>query len=80
MLGASTFFEMLMKHNFVHADCHGGNIFVRIEPNIKWYRPFKDMFKNLQNLIISHVIKLSFDSPLLKKTRRRELPILKKRS
>lgn len=29
-LGADTFFEMLMKHNFVHADCHGGNIYVRI--------------------------------------------------
>jgi hypothetical protein len=57
----------MMKHNFVHADCHGGNIYARIEPNIKWYRPFKDMFKNLQNYIISHVIQISFDSPLLKR-------------
>ena len=27
-LGATTFFEMLMKNNFIHADCHGGNILV----------------------------------------------------
>lgn len=25
-----TFFEMFMKYNFIHADCHGGNIMVRI--------------------------------------------------
>ena len=24
-------FEMLMKNNFVHADCHGGNFFVSYE-------------------------------------------------
>jgi aarF domain-containing kinase len=29
-IGATTFFEMLMKNNFIHADCHGGNIMVRI--------------------------------------------------
>lgn len=67
MIGASIFFEMLMKHNFVHADCHGGNIMVKIEKNIKWYRPILDTFKDLQNWIIAHVIKISFDSPLLKK-------------
>lgn len=27
-LGSTTFFEMLMKNNFIHADCHGGNIIV----------------------------------------------------
>lgn len=27
-IGAKTFFEMLMKNNFIHADCHGGNIIV----------------------------------------------------
>ncbi len=31
-LGASCFFEMLIKHNFVHADCHGGNIMVEVDP------------------------------------------------
>lgn len=30
-LGATTFFEMLMKNNFIHADCHGGNIIVEIQ-------------------------------------------------
>lgn len=29
-LGAKTFFEMLMKNNFIHADCHGGNIMVEL--------------------------------------------------
>ena len=28
-LGSELFFEMLMKNNFVHADCHGGNIFIQ---------------------------------------------------
>ena len=30
-IGATSFFEMLMKHNFIHADCHGGNIFVNLK-------------------------------------------------
>ena len=29
-IGATTFFEMLMKNNFIHADCHGGNILVKL--------------------------------------------------
>jgi predicted unusual protein kinase regulating ubiquinone biosynthesis (AarF/ABC1/UbiB family) len=29
-IGASAFFEMLFQHNFVHVDCHGGNIMVKI--------------------------------------------------
>lgn len=28
--GASVFFEMLMVHNFIHADLHAGNIYVKI--------------------------------------------------
>lgn len=27
-LGSTIFLEMLMKNNFVHADCHGGNILI----------------------------------------------------
>jgi hypothetical protein len=34
---------------------------------MKWYRPLNNMFKNLQNWIIAHVIEISFDSPMLKK-------------
>jgi predicted unusual protein kinase regulating ubiquinone biosynthesis (AarF/ABC1/UbiB family) len=30
-IGAKAFFSMLMKYNFVHADCHAGNILVRIK-------------------------------------------------
>ena len=29
-LGTNAFFEMLMKNNFIHADCHGGNILVQV--------------------------------------------------
>ena len=29
--GSEAFFEMLMKNNFIHADCHGGNIFIAME-------------------------------------------------
>lgn len=29
-IGAKTFFEMLMKNNFIHADCHGGNILIEL--------------------------------------------------
>lgn len=30
-LGSEAFFEMLMKNNFIHADCHGGNIFIEVK-------------------------------------------------
>lgn len=35
-IGTMTFFEMLIKNNFIHADCHGGNILVQIKPNQKY--------------------------------------------
>lgn len=31
-LGAAAFFEMLIKNNLIHADCHGGNILVEVTP------------------------------------------------
>lgn len=36
-MGADTFFEMLMKHNFIHADGHGGNIIVNITEKSKTF-------------------------------------------
>jgi aarF domain-containing kinase len=30
-LGSEVLFEMIMKNNFIHADCHGGNIFISTE-------------------------------------------------
>ena len=30
-IGARAYYSMLLKHNFVHADCHGGNILVTIK-------------------------------------------------
>jgi aarF domain-containing kinase len=31
-LGLKTFYKMLIYDNFIHADCHAGNMFVRISP------------------------------------------------
>ena len=30
-VGARAYYSMLLKHNFIHADCHGGNILVKIK-------------------------------------------------
>jgi predicted unusual protein kinase regulating ubiquinone biosynthesis (AarF/ABC1/UbiB family) len=62
-IGAKAFFSMLMKHNFVHADCHAGNILVKIreDPNsIK--TQLLDFFNKSKNYLISQVIKYGFDS------------------
>jgi predicted unusual protein kinase regulating ubiquinone biosynthesis (AarF/ABC1/UbiB family) len=46
MIGATTFFEMLMKNNFIHADCHGGNIMVTIkEKSQGFFVDIKDKFQ-----------------------------------
>jgi predicted unusual protein kinase regulating ubiquinone biosynthesis (AarF/ABC1/UbiB family) len=39
-IGAMTFFEMLFKYNFIHADCHGGNIIVKISPRKFTFKDF----------------------------------------
>lgn len=45
-LGALTFFEMLMKNNFIHADCHGGNIMVEIhERGYNFFTEIRDFIK-----------------------------------
>jgi len=34
-LGLKSFYKMLIYDNFIHADCHAGNIFIRITENVK---------------------------------------------
>lgn len=67
-VGANAFFEMLIQHNFVHADCHGGNIMVSITdiPHspltyIKYY------WRMLKNNLWNRSIKLMLDSDILKR-------------
>ena len=35
-MGVKGFYKMLIYDNFIHADCHAGNIFVRITPKKKF--------------------------------------------
>ena len=62
-MGAKAFFSMLMKYNLVHADCHAGNILVRINESPQDFtdKAF-EMFHSLKNYVISKIIKYGFDS------------------
>ena len=67
-VGANAFFEMLIQHNFVHADCHGGNIMVSITDiphslmgHVKYF------WRAAKNNLWNKSIKLMLDSELLKK-------------
>ena len=54
---------MLMKHNFVHADCHAGNILVKIKDNPSELMSKVEILANrFKNYIISKFIKYGFDS------------------
>ena len=47
-IGAQTFFEMLMKNNFIHADCHGGNFLVEIQQkSTTWFGDLWDKVKEV---------------------------------
>jgi predicted unusual protein kinase regulating ubiquinone biosynthesis (AarF/ABC1/UbiB family) len=67
-LGAKAFFSMLMQHNFIHADCHAGNIIVRIKssPN-KLTNMLVGYFQRTRAYLIATIIKYGFDSPFLRK-------------
>ena len=49
-LGADTFFEMLIKHNFIHADGHGGNIIVEITEKSMTY--FGNIWESIKEKFI----------------------------
>lgn len=66
-VGAKAFYAMLFKHNFVHTDCHAGNILVKIKENPNHITTkLNDFFINAKNYIIAQVIKYAFDSPYLR--------------
>lgn len=71
MNGAKTFFEMLLQHNFVHADCHAGNILVRIvEDDNLWQRKWRNISQDIHNIAMYILIHFGFDSPVLKRLSR----------
>lgn len=66
-IGAMTFFEMLFKYNFVHADCHGGNIMVKISPRA--FAPkdlLFDLIYHLFRFVENIAVKLSGESAIAK--------------
>lgn len=67
-IGAKAFFAMLMKYNLVHADCHAGNILVRIKeaPN-EFTAQVSEWLNKWKNYLISQVIKYGFNSEILRK-------------
>lgn len=66
-IGATTFFEMLMKNNFIHADCHGGNIMVTIkERSNSAIDNIKDLFKRAYRAIEKRLVTWSFSSKLFR--------------
>lgn len=66
-IGAMTFFEMLFKYNFVHADCHGGNFIVQVSPH---YFSVKDFLLNILyrgfRIIENIAVKFSGESDIAK--------------
>jgi len=51
---------MLMKNNFIHADCHGGNIIVNIkEKSFTFADRIIDTFNQIYRKIESKLIQLS---------------------
>lgn len=59
---------MLMKYNFVHADCHAGNILVRINDDTNEFtRKARNFINKTKHYIISQFIKYGFDSEFLRR-------------
>ena len=58
---------MLMKNNFIHADCHGGNIFVEIqEQYYSWFTEVTSYIKEVLFNLETKVKSLYFDTERLK--------------
>lgn len=59
---------MLMKHNFVHADCHAGNILVKIKDSPSTLVNFLAAAKAaVLNLVLAAAMKLGMQSELLQR-------------
>lgn len=61
---ASTFFEMLFKYNFVHADFHSGNFIVKVSPQS--FAPKFDFLYQAFRFMEDIVVKLSSESVIAK--------------
>lgn len=71
-----------MKNNFIHADCHGGNIFVEIKEQS--YNTFTEIISFIQEVLFNLETKIksiTFSTERLKKlyveSRQEELDIMK---
>ena len=59
---------MLMKYNFTHADCHAGNIMVKLQPvSEELTEIIGGTISKVSNFILSQLIKVGFDSAFLRK-------------
>ena len=67
-IGAKAFFSMLMQYNFIHADCHAGNIIIKINKSESPLGNTFEFYKNkIHNYILSKVMKYGFKSDYLKR-------------
>lgn len=67
-LGAITFFEMLMKNNFIHADCHGGNIIVEIQERYyNFFTEIMDFVREKYRKVEEYFTLKSLNSDLLRR-------------
>jgi aarF domain-containing kinase len=67
-LGSATFFEMLMKNNFIHADCHGGNIFIEIrEQSYNFMTEIRDSMKELYYSLETKLKSMNFSTEKMKR-------------
>lgn len=67
-LGALTFFEMLMKNNFIHADCHGGNIIVDIqERSYNFFTEIRDFVKEKLKVLEEYLTLSELKSDVLRR-------------
>ena len=67
-IGSTTFFEMLMKNNFIHGDCHGGNIIVDIqEQSYNFMTEIVDFFSELYFGLETKIKSMKFEVETMKK-------------
>ena len=59
---------MLIKHNFIHADCHGGNIFVEITKKKNSFLSYMTYYYQIvKDFVWNKAIRYMLESDILKK-------------
>jgi predicted unusual protein kinase regulating ubiquinone biosynthesis (AarF/ABC1/UbiB family) len=59
---------MLMKNNFIHADCHGGNIFIEIrEQSYNFMTEIRDSMKELYYSLETKLKSMNFSTEKMKR-------------